>query len=139
MDTITIFVAGDSRGNPGPAAIGVRILDARNEVLAEVSESIGNATNNFAEYYAVMRGLQTVEEILGDNTQKVKLEVKLSNEIVKLQLNGEHQIKEPGLVPYFIEIYNMRVSSFPNITFTHISRALNEEAQGLLLKVLGSA
>ncbi len=55
----------------------------------------------------------------------------LDSELVKKQLNAEYQIKEPGLVPYFIEIHNLRVSNFPHITFTHIPREKNKEADRL--------
>lgn len=136
METITIFTDGGSRGNPGPAAIGVYILDAHGAVLKEVGERIGNATNDFAEYQAVMRGLQIAKEILGTKTKDVVIEVKLDSELVQKQLSGEYQIKEPGLVPHFIEIHNMRVSSFPNISFMHLSRELNKEADRLVNEAL---
>ena len=136
METITIFSDGGSRGNPGPSAVGVYILDAKGSVLKEVSEKIGNATNNFAEYHAVMRGLQTAKEHFGEKTKDLHFEIKLDSELVKKQLNDEYQIKEPGLVPYFIEIHNLRVSSFPNLTLTHIERELNKEADRLVNEAL---
>jgi ribonuclease HI len=136
MKKITIFTDGGSRGNPGPAAVGAQIVDARGTVVREVSEVIGNATNNFAEYYAVMRGLQAAKEVFGKSTREMQVELKLDSELVKKQLNGEYQIKEPGLVPYFIEIHNLRVASFPKLTYTHISRELNKEADRLVNKAL---
>jgi ribonuclease HI len=132
MKKITIFTDGGSRGNPGPAAVGAQIVDAKGTVIREVSETIGNATNNFAEYYGVLRGLQTAKEVYGKSTKDLQVEVKLDSEFVKKQLNGEYQIKEPGLVPFFIEIHNMRVASFPNIIFTHVGRELNKEADRLV-------
>jgi len=132
MKKITIFTAGSSRGNPGPAAIGAQIVDAKGTVVREVSEAIGNATNSFAEYYAVMRGLQVAKEVFGKSTKEMQVEVRLDSELVKKQLNGEYQINEPGLVPYFIEIHNMKVTSFPRITFTHIKREFNKEADRLV-------
>lgn len=136
MKKITIFTDGGSRGNPGPAAIGVQIVDARGTTVREVSETIGNATNNLAEYYAVMRGLQTAKEVYGKSTKEMQIEIKLDSELVKKQLNAEYQIQEPGLVPYFIEIHNLRVSSFPNLTLTHIGRELNKEADRLVNEAL---
>lgn len=136
METITIFTDGGARGNPGPAAIGVYILDTNGKVLKEVSESIGNATNNFAEYQAVMRGLETVKQHFGSKTKDMHFEIKLDSELVKKQLNGEYQIKEPGLVPHFIAIHNLRVSSFPNLTFTHVRREFNKEADRLVNEAL---
>ncbi len=136
METVTIFTDGGARGNPGPAAIGVHIVDKSGKVLKEVSESIGNATNNFAEYQAVMRGLETVKQHFGSKTKDMHFEVKLDSELVKKQLSGEYQIKEPGLVPHFIAIHNMRVSSFPNLTFTHVRREFNKEADRLVNEAL---
>ncbi len=136
MKKITIFTDGGSRGNPGPAAIGVQIADARGSIVREVSETIGNATNNFAQYYAVMRGLQVAKDVFGKSTKQMQVEIKLDSELVKKQLNAEYQIKEPGLVPFFIEIHNMRVASFPYIIFTHISRELNKEADRLVNEAL---
>ncbi|MCA9359326.1 ribonuclease HI family protein [Candidatus Kaiserbacteria bacterium] len=136
MQKITIFTDGGSRGNPGPAAIGAYIVDANDKVLKEVSETIGNATNNFAEYQAVMRGLQTVKEMYGKKTKEMEFELKLDSELVKKQLSGEYQIKEPGLVPHFIEIHNLRVSNFPNLVFTHVRREFNKEADRLVNEAL---
>ena len=136
METITIFTDGGSRGNPGPAAIGVQILDQNGKVIKEVAEAIGNATNNFAEYQAVMRGLQVAKDHFGQRTTELQFEIKLDSELVKKQLNGEYQIKEPGLVPHFIEIHNMRVASFPNLVFTHLRREFNTEADRLVNEVL---
>lgn len=139
MKKITIYTDGGSRGNPGPAAIGAQIIDAKGTVVREVSETIGNATNNFAEYHAVMRGLQTAKEIFGKSTKEMEVEVRLDSELVKKQLNAEYQIKEPGLVPHFIEIHNLRVSSFPKLTFTHVRREFNKEADRLVNEALDKA
>jgi ribonuclease HI len=136
MKKITIYAAGKSRGNPGSAAVGVQIVDARGTMIKEVSETIGNATNTFAEYFAVVRGLQTAKEVYGKSTKDIQVEVKLDSELVKKQLNGEYQIKEPGLVPFFIEIHNMRVASFPRLTFTHVRREFNTEADRLVNEAL---
>jgi ribonuclease HI len=136
METITIYTDGGSRGNPGPSAIGVFICDQKGTMIKEVAEPIGNATNNFAEYQAVMRGLQVAKEHFGKKTKELQFELKLDSELVKKQLNGEYQIKEPGLVPHFIEIHNLRVSSFPNLTLTHVRRELNKEADRLVNEAL---
>jgi ribonuclease HI len=83
-----------------------------------------------------MRGLQTAKEVFGKSTRDMMVELKLDSELVKKQLNGEYEMKEPGLVPYFIEIHNMRVSSFPKITFTHVRPEFNKEAERLMNKAL---
>ena len=131
MEKIITFTDGGARGNPGPAGVGVYITKEDGQLVREVKQAIGNATNNFAEYYAVMLALQTLKQIYGKATKTTQFEMRLDSELVKKQLNGEYQIKEPGLVPMFIEIHNLRVSSFPNIIFTHIPREKNKEADRL--------
>lgn len=131
MEKIIAYTDGGSRGNPGPAGIGIQIQDESGKVLSEVAQFLGNATNNFAEYTAVMVALQTLKAQFGKNTKDMQFEIRLDSELVKKQLNSEYQIKEPGLVPFFIEIHNMRVASFPNLMFTHIPREKNKEADRL--------
>jgi len=131
MEKIIAYTDGGARGNPGPSGIGIHITDEKGAMLKEVSQFLGNATNNFAEYNAVMVGLQTLKAMYGKKTKDIHFEVKLDSELVQKQLNNEYQIKEPGLVPYFIEIHNMQVASFPHLTYTHIPREKNKEADRL--------
>lgn len=131
MEKVIAYTDGGARGNPGPSGIGVQILDGDGKVLKEVSKFLGNATNNFAEYNGVLVALQTLKAMFGKTTREMDVELRMDSELVKKQLNGEYQIKEPGLVPYFIEIHNLRVSNFPNLTLTHIPREKNKEADRL--------
>lgn len=136
METIIAYTDGGARGNPGPAAAGVFITNNSGEKIKEVKESLGNGTNNFAEYYGVMLALETLKQLYGKKTKEMAFEIRLDSELVKKQLNAEYQIKEPGLVPMFIQIHNLRVSSFPNLTFTHVRRELNKEADRLVNEAL---
>jgi ribonuclease HI len=136
METITIFVHGLSKGNPGPAAVGVQIINASGEVLVEISESIGNAPDEYAEYSAVVRGLQAAADFYDDKTTQTQFEIKLSNESVKKQLNNEEIITNPGLISLFLMIHNMRIESFPNLTLTHVSGELNKTAAQLVKETL---
>lgn len=131
MEKVIAYTDGGARGNPGPSGIGVQIVGADGAVLREVKEAIGNATNNFAEYYAVMTGLRTLVSMYGKKTKEMHVEIRLDSELVKKQLNREYQIKEPSLVPMFVEIHNIRVASFPHLTLTHIPREKNKEADRL--------
>lgn len=136
METIIAYTDGGARGNPGPAAAGVYITNGAGDKIKEVKESLGNGTNNFAEYYGVMLALETLKQLYGKKTKEMAFEIRLDSELVKKQLNAEYQIKEPGLVPMFIQIHNLRVSSFPNLTFTHVRRELNKEADRLVNEAL---
>jgi ribonuclease HI len=131
MEKVIAYTDGGARGNPGISGIGVQIVDEKGNVLRELSQFLGNATNNFAEYNAVLVGLQTLKAMYGKKSKEMAFEIRLDSELVKKQLNNEYQIKEPGLVPYFIEIHNLRVSSFPHLSFTHIPREKNKEADRL--------
>lgn len=139
MKTIICYTDGGARGNPGPAAIGVYITDEKGVMVREVAQTIGNSTNNFAEYQAVLVGLQTLKQEYGKATKTMQFEIRLDSELVKKQLNAEYQIKEPGLVPMFIEIHNMRVANFPHLKLTHIPREKNKEADRLVNEALDGA
>lgn len=136
MEKVICFTDGGARGNPGPAAIGVYITDEAGTVLRELAQTIGNSTNNFAEYQAVLIGLETVKQLLGEATRTTQIEIRLDSELVKKQLNAEYQILEPGLVPLFMAIHNLRVASFPNLILTQIPREQNQEADRLVNEAL---
>jgi ribonuclease HI len=130
METWTCYTDGGARGNPGPSGIGVVILSPNGE-RTELSKFLGNGTNNYAEYAAVLLALTEMKKQLGARTKQITLEVKLDSELVQKQLSHEYQIKEPSLVPQFIEIHNLRVAAFPHITFTYIPREQNKDADRL--------
>ena len=136
METIICKVGSTSLGNPGPAAIGVSITDAQGVVISEVSQTIGNSSTDFAEYNAVMVGLQTLLSLYVEATNTMEFELRLSNETVKKQLSAESTITNPGLVPMFIEIHNMRVTSFLNLTITQMSADENKEVNKLVMEAL---
>ena len=138
MKKVICYTGGKSQGNPGPAAIGVYVTDVAGVMMSEAAQSIGNSTTNFAEYQAVLVGLQTLKDILGDASVTTDIEIRLDSELVKKQLNNECEIKEPGFVPMFIEIHNMRVASFPELTFTQISSTENVEADRLVNEALAA-
>lgn len=136
MEKITVFTDGGARGNPGPAAIGVYVVDSEGKTILEAKETIGNSTNNFAEYQAVAAALNILKKKYGNKTKTMDITLKLDSELVKKQLNGEYQVKEPGLIPLFIEIHNLKVASFPKLTLKHIPRAENKEADRLVNEAL---
>ncbi len=136
MKTVVCYVYGEAKGNPGAAAIGVFVVDKQGVMISETAQGIGNADRNFAEYYAVMTGLQTLVGLYGVETKTMEFELCLSNELVLKQLNAESPINNPGLVPMFIEIHNMQVVSFPNVTFTYIAHDQNTNAARLANEVL---
>ena len=140
MDTYIVFTDGGARGNPGPAGAGAVIFDKDGETLKEVSRFLGERTNNWAEYEAVILGLESLKKIVGKEKRKnISVEVKLDSELIARQLSGIYQIKEETLFSQYIKVHNMRVKEFPNISFTHIPREKNKEADRLANIAMDSA
>ena len=132
MQKIVIYTDGGARGNPGPAGAGAVIQDEKGDVLKEISKFLGHQTNNFAEYEAVILALEELKKIIPKTKRKsVVVEVKMDSELVARQLEGRYQIKEPTLFPQYIKVHNLRVAEFPHITFSHIRREQNGEADRL--------
>ncbi len=137
---IIIYTDGGSRNNPGFAGAGVYITDDLGTKLHEIAKPLGIQTNNFAEYEAVILGLEAVKKIFGKEKLKdTDVEVRSDSELVIRQLTGKYQIKEETLFPKFIKIWNLKVSDFPNITFTHIPREKNKEADRLSNEAMDQA
>ena len=127
---IIIHSDGGSRGNPGPAAIGALIEYGERRI--ELSECIGEATNNIAEYRAIAEAMKKAKAVLGkDLVKRSCAECYLDSELVVRQLNHEYKLKEPTLIPSFIEIWNLRLD-FKSVVFVHIRRELNKRADELV-------
>ncbi len=133
---IIIYCDGGARGNPGPAAIGVFIKEKKEE--RKYSKYLGKATNNEAEYQAVIFALKKIKQLLGkERTKKEKIEVITDSQLVVNQLNGKYKIKEKNLIPFFIEIWNLK-QNFEQVEFIHILREKNKEADRLVNRELNS-
>jgi ribonuclease HI len=134
-DKLIVYTDGGSRGNPGPAAIGVvfRQLQGKKEVpYKEYTESIGEATNNEAEYQAVIFALKKAKALLGKkNTKKMEIEVRVDSELVARQLRGDYKTEEENLWPYFMKVWNLK-QDFGSVIFKEIPREQNKEADRLL-------
>ncbi|MEA3398454.1 MAG: ribonuclease HI family protein [Patescibacteria group bacterium] len=122
---LIIFTDGGARGNPGPAGIGAVIYDNEKNILAEISEYIGTATNNQAEYKAALAGIKKAKKIGAE-----ELEFYLDSELVVKQLNHEYKVKNKELAPLFVKIYN-EILCFKKVIFKHIPREQNKAADKL--------
>lgn len=136
MKQLTICVRGVAQSEPGPAAIAVLVVDADGTEVLNVTEQIGNATSEYAEYYAIVRALQLLKEQCGDKTKDTECALSLGNETVRQQLNAEATITNPGLVPYFIEIYNARVENFPQLLLQSVAKSLNMQVDKMVREAL---
>jgi ribonuclease HI len=136
MDTLTIYTHGAAKGNPGPAVIGVYVIDQKGQVRMESAEAIGNANADYAKYFAVVRALQMVSDEYKGKTNLMNIELTVDNELVLGHLTAKTQIKDVGLIGHFIEIYNLRVSNFPELHIKQISGEQNINAIALAQSLL---
>ena len=127
---LTVNVDGGARGNPGPAAIGVVIRDAEGLIVDEHGERIGDATNNVAEYTALIRGIQRAAE-LGAS----ELDLVGDSELVVRQVEGRYKVKKSGLKPLHAEV-RQALSAFESWSIRHVRREHNAEADRLVNEVL---
>ncbi|HDY72814.1 MAG TPA: ribonuclease HI family protein [bacterium] len=135
---IVIYTDGGSRGNPGPAAIGVILTDEKGKMIKEYAEKIGRTTNNEAEYEAVIFALQKAKLLFGKRKIKtMEVEIKMDSEFVTKQLNNEYKILDRKIEQLFLKTWNLKVN-FNKVKFTHISRNKNLEADRLVNQALGS-
>ena len=131
MKNIKIFTDGGSRGNPGTTGAGAVIFDDAGNELRTVSKFLGKQTNNWAEYEAVILGLELAHKIFGKKTEEIKFEMKMDSQLVQRQLKGEYRVKEATLKEQFLRVHNLIVKYFPHIKFTHIPREENKRADEL--------
>jgi ribonuclease HI len=122
---IRLFTDGAARGNPGPAGLGLVIEDAEGMRLWGGCRYIGTATNNQAEYQAVIEGLRKAAEWNPD-----RLEVYLDSQLVVEQLAGRYRVKNADLRPLHSQAQAL-LASFPEFTVVHVPREKNRGADAL--------
>ena len=120
-----LFSDGAARGNPGPAAAGAVLKNGKGEVVAEISEYLGETTNNQAEYQALRLGLEKALEL---NVRR--LHVFLDSELVVKQLKGDYKVKHPDLIPLYQKV-KTHLQKFSSFTIAHVYREKNKEADRL--------
>jgi ribonuclease HI len=134
--TIRIFCDGGSRGNPGPAGIGAVVLDAASEPprrLAAVSETIGIATNNVAEYTALIRALEVAAEF-----EATRVEVRADSQLLIRQLEGRYRVKNAGLAPLHRRAQEL-LAPYREVDLQHVRREDNTDADALVNAALDAA
>jgi ribonuclease HI len=127
---VVIHSDGVSRGNPGLAAIGATIKDERGRLIASVSRPIGRATNNRAEYRAIIAAL---EKAIGLGARQVTLNS--DSELVVNQINGKYRVKKEALKPLYRRVKELQ-SLLESLTVSHIPREQNTEADRLANRAL---
>jgi len=123
---LVIHVDGGSRGNPGPAAIGVVVSDSEGAVLEEVAERIGVATNNVAEYRALLKGLERAAALGASEIELVN-----DSELVARQITGAYKVKHPAMKPLHAEAV-AALGQFERWRIRSVPRAQNARADELV-------
>ncbi|MBC8274435.1 MAG: ribonuclease HI family protein [Chloroflexi bacterium] len=122
---LNIYADGASWGNPGPAAIGAVIKDGKQKELASVSQYIGEATNNQAEYQAVIAALKAAARF-----KATEITLYLDSELVVRQLAGSYKVRNLFLFPLYKEAAEL-CKKFDNLSIVHIGHDANIEAHAL--------
>ena len=125
MTKATLYADGAARGNPGPAGSGALLLDEKGEPLAELTLSLGRATNNVAEYRALILGLEAARRQGID-----EVDVRMDSMLVVRQMQGLWKIKHPGLRPLALRAGAL-LAEFRRRTIEHIPREKNTRADAL--------
>ena len=131
-----IHTDGGSRGNPGPAAIGVVIESADKSLKKEYGEYIGETTNNEAEYRAVIFALKKLKLLIGkDKARDAVIEMHMDSELVQRQLTGEYKLSDRNIQQFFLEIWNLKMD-YGSVSFRHIPREENHGADRMVNSAL---
>jgi probable phosphoglycerate mutase len=128
----TANIDGGSRGNPGPAGYGVRIERADGTIV-DLKQSLGTCTNNVAEYNGLLAAMRWAAEH-GIRT----LRIKSDSELLVKQMRGEYRVKNPGLQPLYEEARSLG-RRIGRVTFEHVRRELNKEADRLANEAMDEA
>lgn len=130
---VIINTDGGARGNPGPAGTGVVIKDEAGSILYAVGEYVGKVTNNVAEYKALIRALEQAH-----NLGATHVKVNMDSELIVRQMLGQYKIKEPALQELAREVFKLQ-NHFQQVSFTHVRREYNKEADRLVNEAIDNA
>ena len=136
----TIHADGGARGNPGPAGAGALIRDELGNAVAAVSKFLGHKTNNFAEYEAVILAFEALAKLVPAASHKktVVVVVKMDSELVVKQMNKVYKVKHPVMKEQAARLAHA-ASAFGTVTYTHIPRAQNSDADALANQAMDRA
>lgn len=132
-DRLTVFLDGASRGNPGPAAIGITISETKGKTIREIGETIGEATNNHAEYTALIRALEEAQKLGAREVSCFS-----DSELITRQMTGAYRVKSKTLLPLFQKAQTLS-QKFCNFSIQHVPRSQNRRADELAANALEKA
>lgn len=137
MQKIIIYTDGGARGNPGPSGIGAVIKG--DNLNKSYGEYIGKATNNEAEYQALIFALKKTKSLLGkQDAKQAELECFLDSELIVRQLNHRYKIENGRMQIFFLQVWNLMLD-FSKVSFLHIPREQNKEADAMVNQAIDKA
>jgi len=122
---LLIHTDGAARGNPGPAGAGAVLRDSDGLVVAEIAEPLGRATNNVAEWTAVLLALEEARRL-----GATQVDLRMDSELVARQITGIYKVKHPDLKPIHAAVMDL-LRALDGYTVGHVPRALNADADRL--------
>jgi len=136
MKKLIVYTDGASRGNPGPASIGVVIGDEKEKEIKKYGQAIGQATNNQAEYEAVVFALKKIKSLFGGKkTANMEVEIRSDSELLVNQLQGSYKILDANIQTLFIKIWNLKID-YKKVNFVLVPREKNQKADFLANEAL---
>jgi len=137
MEKVIVNTDGGSRGNPGPAAVGVVIQSSHGKVIKEYGEVVGGPmTNNEAEYEAVIFALKKLKALYGkEKTRTLTVEFKVDSELIANQLSDAWRVEEERMQLLYMKVHNLKFE-FKKVSFTAVPREKNTRADLLLNQAL---
>ena len=133
MSVYKIYIDGAARGNPGPAGAGILILDHNNKTISEISKYLGEATNNVAEYTAMVLAMDEAR-----NLKAKDIVVNTDSQLLAKQLGGEYKVKNPALKQLHSKV-NSLLASFDEVRINMIPREENKQADFLANKAIDNS
>lgn len=135
-EKLTVYTDGGSRGNPGPAAVGVVIKNEKGDTLHAYGQFLGKRTNNEAEYEAVLFALKKIKALFGGAaSSKFDIAFRLDSQLVCEQLSDRYKITEEHIGKLYLEVRNLKIG-LGRVSFAHIPREQNHEADRLVNEAL---
>lgn len=130
FNEVTIYTDGASRGNPGPASIGIVFKNKNGEIIFEHGAEVGIQTNNFAEYTAVIKAFE-----IGHSKKTEIIHFCSDSQLLIRQMLGEYKVKSEVIIPLYKQCIEWS-KKFKKVTWTHVPREQNKEADAMANKAL---
>lgn len=133
---IITYTDGGSRGNPGPAASGIYIIDERSHELTRFGTFLGTQTNNFAEYTAIIEALSWIVANRDTVDPLLSVECRMDSQLACRQLSGVYKVKHPQIKPLFTQVQLLQQTLAVPFQFIHVPREQNSIADSEVNRAL---